>query len=339
MIHRIHRILEASRPWRTLAGSDARALHYKAYAADGVELHLRRVRSPRLGSKGPTVMLLHGLGANHRGFHFPERSLARWLADRGCDVWLPELRGHGRSAVDSYDWCLDEYLEMDLPAILAAIQKYGATDEIFWVGHSMGGILLMCYGALRPEAPIAGGVAVASALDYGVGETGFADLLPLRRLLEPLVAIPYGSLVHLLAPVMGGGKLAMLENFNVWPSNVEPRMVKKLHACCFHSIPTSLLVHLASTFEPEGLCVCSGTRICDEAPKVSFPLRFIAGSRDAQVAVEAIEHSADMIGDNTEVVVCGADHGCVDHYGHWDLLIGRRARQEVWPKIGDFIGL
>ena len=337
MIDYIHRLLDSSRPWKGLTASGTRAQHYSVPTDDGVSLCLRRVRPPRIGQKGPTVMLLHGLGANHRGFHFPGRSLARWLAARGHDVWLPELRGHGHSTVRRYDWCLDEYLQYDLPAILAAIRKYSGAERIHWVGHSMGGILLMCYGALHPGAPIAGGVAVASALDYGVGKTGFADLLPLRPVLEPLGAIPYGSLVHLLAPVMGEGRLSMVEKFNVWPSNVEPEMIRKLHADCFHSIPTSLLIHLATTFEPEGLCVCQGVRVCQEAPSVSFPLRLIAGSRDAQVSVQAVEHTAGLIGDNTDVVVRGASSGCRDHYGHWDLLIGRRAPREVWPRIAEWI--
>lgn len=337
MLHRIHRLLEAPRPWRHLTDPGAKAQHYTVSTDDGVQLHLRRVRPPEIGRRGPTVMLLHGLASNHRGFHLPERSLARWLARRGHDVWLPELRGHGRSAVRRYDWCLDEYLELDLPAILAAIQRYGGTDHIHWVGHSMGGILLMSYGALHPDAPIASGVAVGSALDYTVGDTEFANLLPLRPILEPLGAIPYGSLVHLLAPMMGDGKLEAIEAFNVWPSNVEPKIVQRLHACCFHSIPTSLLINLATTFEPDGLCVCSGTRICERATRVSFPLRLIAGSKDAQVGVKAVEHTAQLVGDNADLVVCGADQGCGDHYGHWDLLVGRRAPREVWPRIAEWI--
>ena len=337
MIHKLHRLLEAPRPWRRLALPEARSQHYKTRTEDGVRLHLRRVRPPNIGHHRSTVMMLHGLGSNHRGFHFPGRSLARWLARRGHDVWLPELRGHGRSRVDRFDWCLDEYLEYDIPAILAAIRKFSAADRIHWVGHSMGGILLMCYGAMHPNAPIARGVAVGSALDYRVGSTDFAELLPLRPLLEPLVAIPYGSLIHLLSPLMGEKAMEAIVRFNVWPSNVEPKIIKQLHACCFHSIPTSLLANLATAFEPDGLCVCSGVRICEEASSCCFPLRLIAGSRDAQVSVEAVEHTAELVGSNTDVVVCGADEGCADHYGHWDLLVGRRAPVEVWPKIAHWV--
>ena len=337
MIHNVFNLLESARPWRHLTEDCADAVHYEVRAKDGLRLHLRRVRPPQFGQTGATVMLLHGLGSNHQGFHLPGRSLAKWLAERGHDVWMPELRGHGSSQTRRYDWCLDEYLEYDLPAILGAIRRFGATDEIHWVGHSMGGILLMSYGILNPEAPIARGMAVGSALDYSVGETDFAQLLVLRPLLERLVAVPYGSLVHLLAPVMGGGALEAVERFNVWPTNVEPEIVQQLHARCFHTIPISLLSNLATTFEPCGLCLRSGFPIRDNAERFPFPIKLIAGSRDAQVAVEAVEYTAEIIGGNADLVVCGPGGGCEDHYGHWDLLVGRSARHEVWPLVAEWI--
>ena len=36
-----------------------------------------------------------------------------------------------------------------------------------------------------------------------------------------------------------------------------------------------------------------------------------------------------------EVVLFGRDHGHLDEYGHFDLILGRRARTEVWPHIVD----
>ena len=105
----------------------------------------------------------------------------------------------------------------------------------------------MAYGIYDPEAPIARGVTVGSALDYSVGETGFEPMLALRPVLERLTAIPYGTFVHLLAPLMGRG-FDTLESFNVWPSNIESEVSRAIHASCFHTIPTSLLVSLATTF-------------------------------------------------------------------------------------------
>ncbi len=337
MIHRLHRLLEAPRPWRHLVEEKPRSQLYEVESEDGVRLVLRRVRPPKVGERGEVIMLLHGLGSNHEGFHLPGRSMARWLARRGHDVWMPELRGHGGSRVGRYDWCLDDYLERDLPAILEGIQTYSGREALHWVGHSMGGILLMCYGAMTGRGPIKSGVAIGSALDLGVGNSGFSSLLKLRPLIEPLVAIPYGSLAHLMAPTLGKGGLEAVETFNVWPDNVEAEMVQRLHARCFHSIPTSLLSHLATAFEEEGLILGSGFRVEQEIGRNEIPIRLISGSRDMQVTPEAVEHTAEMFKGDADLVRCDEAQGLGSHYGHWDLVMGQRAPLEVWPEVADWV--
>ncbi len=336
MIHRFHHFVERPRPFKRFLRRPEPAERYLVRTDDGVQLHLRRVRRPG-ARRGVAVMLLHGLAANHQGFHFsPDLSLARWLADRGHDVWLPELRGHGESRPHRFDWSLEDYLTLDLPAILEGVQRYSSADGVQWVGHSMGGILLMAYGMLYPESPVERGVAVGSALDYKVGGSGFETLLAIRPVLQRMTAIPYGTLIHLLSPAFGRG-LDALEVFNAWPSNIDPLVSRELHARCFHTIPVSLLRSLATTFDPEGLRLRSGFRLVEEADRIAFPIHLIGGSRDAQVHPQAVEHTAGLIGGNATVEIRGPDLGDRDHYGHWDLLVGRRVSAEIWPQIADFL--
>ena len=336
MFDALHTLLASPRPWGHLHPPPAPSETHAVTTDDGLTLTLRHVPPEGEANDRPPVMLLHGLAANHRGFHLRERSLADWLAARGHDVWLPELRGHGDSPHDGYNWRLDDYLEYDLPAILEAIQRQTDRDGLMWVGHSMGGILLLCYGMLYPDNPIVRGVTVGSAIDYRIGQTEFERLLAIRPLLERLGAVPYGTLVHLIAPMMGRGPDALVD-FNCWPSNIEGEIARALHARCFHSIPTSLLSSLATTFEDEGLRLESGFRFTERGDRLNFPVRLVAGSRDQQVDADSVAHTADLLETPTEVVVHGKDRGDADHYGHWDLLVGRRAEEETWPGIAQWL--
>ncbi|MFP4601108.1 MAG: alpha/beta fold hydrolase [Persicimonas sp.] len=338
MFDRLHHLLELPRPWKHLHTLPAPAESYRVFTEDGLELNLRRVPGGVAGKKAhrTPVMLLHGLAANHRGFHFRERSLAEWLAFRGHDVWLPELRGHGDSRPASFDWRIDDYLHYDIPAIIETILAETGAERVHWLGHSMGGVLLMCYGILEPGAPIARGITVGSALDYKVGATGFKHLLAIRPLIERLYAVPYGTLVHLLAPSLGRN-LRALEGFNVWPANIEPAMVRKLHARVFHTIPTSLLSSLATTFEDGGLRTQSDFRFVEHASRLEIPTLLVAASRDAQVSVEAVEHTQRLLGANAQMRVFGEETGTRHHYGHFDLLLGRHAPTEVWPELAAWL--
>lgn len=304
--------------------------------ADGVRLAVGRTR-PRGASRG-AVILQHGLASGALGFDYPGRSLAQNLAALGFDCFLPELRGHGASEVPrGHRWDLDDHIERDVPAILEAVRALSGHPRVHWVGHSMGGIILFCYGILHPEAPIASGQALGSALDYRVGATGFSSLLPLRPLLARLSAVPYGATMHFAAPLLARVN-DPVAGFNFWHSNVEPKIARRIHASAFGAISTGLLTSLATAFEPRGLRTRDASvHFLEAASRFVIPLRLVAGSRDRQVSTEAVHHTATLVGGSVEVVVHGRARGDLDDYGHWDLLVGRRAPHEVWPGVSAFI--
>src|SRR5262245_26903572 len=60
---------------------------------------LGMVRKRRVGNE-PTkgaVILIHGFAQNRYTWHTSHRSFSAYLADEGFDVFVAELRGHGRS--------------------------------------------------------------------------------------------------------------------------------------------------------------------------------------------------------------------------------------------------
>lgn len=308
---------------------------------DGVSLTLRHL-TPAPGSqpRNYPVLLLHGLASGHLGFHFPGRSLARYLSSRGFDCYLPELRGHGDShAPDSWD--LDDYLEHDLPALLDEVHDRSGRQRIHWVGHSMGGVLLFCLGIREPEIPLASGVTLGSALDYRHGKTDFRLLLKGRPLAKRLRGarwrVPYQRFTRGIARLSGTPVMAPVDAFNFHRRNVEARIIRQIHAEGFHSIPIALLLSLATTFEPDGLSCRQGVPYLPRAHRFQVPTRLIAGNRDRQVAPQAVEHTAEVLGARTNVQMLSRRHGTQEDYGHWDLLVGRHAEREVWPLIAEWL--
>ena len=116
------------------------------YTKDGVRLVF--FRYARLGQQ--PVILVHGLAQN--GMHFdlpvPGYSLAKYLYAHGFDVWVPNLRGHGRgrfaSETPKKSWTVDDFAIYDVPAIVNKV--YQATGKRpFYIGFSMGGMIAYMY--------------------------------------------------------------------------------------------------------------------------------------------------------------------------------------------------
>lgn len=114
--------------------------------ADGLTLRLKRYANP----DGVPVLLSHGFGGNGFTFDLPreDRSMAVHLARDGFDVWISSFRGCGRDPYlsDSGDWrhSWDHLAIYDAPAFVDGIA--GVTGKrVFWIGHSMGGMVLYMY--------------------------------------------------------------------------------------------------------------------------------------------------------------------------------------------------
>lgn len=125
-----------------------------------------------LGSGGPVVVLLHGLVSSGLEWGSAWDALAA-----GGRVVVPDLLGFGRSlAAPTTGYGVDEHL-VALESCLAAL---GLVDEpVLLVGHSMGGVLALCWAQRRVAAgaPVVGVAAFCPPLFTGAVEADrvFAD--------------------------------------------------------------------------------------------------------------------------------------------------------------------
>jgi hypothetical protein len=121
---------------------------------------------------------------------------------------------------------------------------------------------------------------------------------------------------------------------------VEREVCRHVRSHGFEPIPVALLEALASTFEPSGLCRSSGGIVYGErAGSYRLPTLLLGGSRDPQCTVECIAATSELLASarDKHVRMFGKPYGQPEDYGHFDLFVGKRAKQEVWPVIVEFL--
>jgi fermentation-respiration switch protein FrsA (DUF1100 family) len=201
----------------------------------------------------------------------------------------------------------------------------------------MGGILLYAHLAQGAGIHIRSGIAVASSLDYSDTGSDFEKLLPVLPFGQLLPTLHLNLLGRALAPLAGRMDNPM-DRFNAQLSNVEGALFRKLVATNFSPAPVPLLMQLSSLFEEGGLrSQCDSLTYLEGLAESKVPVLAVVGDRDRQCSLEAAKRPIDALGEPSTLRLFGKEEMGEDHYGHYDLLIGKRAQQEVLPVMLDWL--
>jgi pimeloyl-ACP methyl ester carboxylesterase len=117
------------------------------------ELHIKRFYT---NPHGTPILMIHGSVENGKIFYSSSgKGIAPYLAKKGYDVFIPDLRGRGLSKPaisknSTFGWA--ETIEIDLPLYIEKIKELKGDVPIHWVAHSWGGVIILAYLALHPTS-------------------------------------------------------------------------------------------------------------------------------------------------------------------------------------------
>jgi len=294
-------------------------------------------------TRGLPVILCHGLDANR--YLFDTRgapSLADFLRRHGRDVWVAELRGSGMSDRPGikhsdvpYSWGFEDHLRHDVPAIIDLVLSLTRSSGVHWVGHSMGGMLLLAHLASYPDSALASAIAVGSPTDFSDIDIGtFRHLWKLEPLLGQLPISPLPFLGRMIAP------LAPLVPASVWglfhTSNIEPSVARKTIAIVSTPIsPNKLWLDFGRFMKTGVFGPGDGASYLEGLSESDVPILLMGGSKDYMAPPASVINARKKLNETTktECVIMGKESGYLEDYGHVDLLLGIHATEEVFPKI------
>jgi len=148
---------------------------------------------------------------------------------------------------------------------------------------------------------------------------------------------PRRSLLRLVAPFVGWLP-PPFAGVPINMANVEGPVMRR----AVYNIMSELSYDDAARFsqwvrEGEVRLLGEGT-LLDGLGGLELPTLFLAGERDRLAPPAAVEAGFEACGaERRRLVVVGKSAGHRGDYGHGDLLIGRDAPEEVFPKVAEWI--
>ena len=285
---------------------------YRVRTDDDVEIAVTRlgdVESADEPIAGQPVILVHGT-FSQRSFWISSKGfgLGPYLREQGYDVWIPELRGHGRSPRDRRfrNWSAEDQMRFDLPAVQRLVEAERG-EPAHWVGHSWGGVAIL--GAIG-----AGWLAeekIQSVVVLGANITEGDEWLE-----RPLPRSAAWLLLTLLGRIPAG-------LFRLGP---EPESRRYMLDFFRWKGPN------ASWMTQDGRDYWAGIRTA------TTPLLTFAAANDEMDPVPGCRFMFDAYGaGDKQWVLLGVEQGFSKDYGHVEMIVSKSASAEVWPRIADWV--
>jgi len=294
---------------------------------------------------GTPVLLAHGTSVNRNNFLLHGSDLARFLSDRGFDVWLTEYRGDRTSRPPDArtwrraDWDADDIARLDIPAVLDHVMAATGRDRVFWIGHSLGGVL----GYIVAQGPRGGDLAGLVAIGSPGAFTHPNDLALFawrhRRLLPADGQLPTRPLSWLLMPALKVHPRGLPVHVISNTRNASPDRLRRFVRPGMENTGRGLVLQYLTWME-EGRLVSRDGAVDYTAglADIEIPALFFAGRVDHIVPAWTVRFAYDHVSSEDRTwIVLGVGWGTEHDYGHGDLVVGDRAAEEVFPSIADWL--
>lgn len=320
---------------------------------DGWLLGVRHYRSDNPDPAKLPVVLCHGLGLNATFWTITDNHLPQQLTDAGYEVFVYDCRGSGDSTPENYrrlnrllrntiipergerSWTTDDQAFYDIPAVLDHVRSVTGKDQVNWVGHSLGGMLMFTFLEIHPDRH-----RIANFV--GMGST--AVVMPSRDALEMSRAnrglrtiLSVVSTSRIARPMRFGRPpgLAYVDRFYYTRDNVDTRTVDRFYGYTLEDPGQAALLQLQPYLTEGRFKSADGTvDYSEQLNLITTPTLFIAGEGDVMADIPSKSWTFDHISSNDKTMLrFGKKHGHQLDYGHCDLVWARSAPQEIFPEV------
>ena len=308
---------------------------------DDVKIALFRYTPRGRDPHSRPVLFCHGLGANMHNFDLTEGySLARYMAAGGYDSWILNLRGadvKGIIEYDDWDFDFDDFVKKDVPAAVDYVLNTTKEQDLCWIGHSMGGMLLYSYLLTGGDRFIKAGVTMGSPVRFMSSSKDLSRLLKLRPLLRLTSRIHANLFARFFAPLTGVLNTSFIKSqMNIL--NVDTRVIRIAQYNAVTPISTRLLAQFGEWIGKYGIGLSDGFGITENLGRITTPLLIMSGKADRLSPADATAYAYEKVRsrDKTHREL-SEENGFSADYGHIDMVFGKNAPGEVYPLIREWL--
>jgi len=333
---------------------------------DNWSLHILRYQPATLDPNRAPVILCHGLSHNNSFWDLSDEvSFAKYLQREGFDVWSVSLRGAGQSTKPTLsqirqlfrlnlsaltpenivnrepgllrlNWTVDDHINHDIPAVLEYVLKQTQSQKVIWIGHSMGAMIMFAYLGLHADAPVQSFIGISGPMYMVHPANDVLELLANQEDIVQVSNLTTGTNLRAVVGVLAGNMVSTpIDQLFLNETNVDPAIIRTFYYRNQDDISPGQLNQLLRFVRIGDFCSSDGkVDYTTNVSKIRVPTLQIVGQLDNFAPPGFVTEIHRQLGSTKKAMrVFGTINGYKANYGHDDIIIGKYARDEVFPYL------
>ncbi len=230
------------------------------------------------------------------------------------------------------NWTFDDYVNFDVPTAIDYVKDATGAPQVFWLGHSMGGNVMLAHLTTNQRNDLKGVVTVGSQLTMANGHvvSKYINTLQWLRLLE-LKNGPEKEQAREMAKEQARALL-----FN--QSNMEEGIIQRLETAGTDTPAVGVMgQYLELLGSGELKSADNRFNYAQHTRNINTPILLSAGAQDAFVNANDLGYLHQNISSPDRTMLIWGPQLGMFPYGHNDALISHQAVVEVYPAIADWL--
>lgn len=305
---------------------------------DGAKINLFRYKPEKKQTDQP-ILFVHGLMANHRNLAFnKQEGMAQYFNEKGYDCWAIDLRGRGKFVVNGQNWSFEEYLNQDIPATIEYILSETNCEKLHWIGHSMGGMLLLAYaGITDAEKKIASGTTIGSPVTLKnppilkkIATTFLSLPETINAILDPFFKFVFAGIIYSI-PWRVWFLLILERKFSLKAFRVVNNViVTRVN----YRVPLQFLRWLGTgQWDSDD----STIDYRENLKNINLPVMSVIGRHDELCPDRETAGFSRIGSEEKKAIVASRKNGFKQNYDHVSLVFAGRARDDIFPNIEKWV--
>jgi pimeloyl-ACP methyl ester carboxylesterase len=285
------------------------------------------------------VLMCHGLMSNRFSFDLGEEaSIARYLRNRGFDVWLMELRAHGRSRPDpavpgrASSWSIDDHIRTDLPAAVRKVLDITGRKKLQFIGHSLGGMILYAHCREGETSWFRSAITIDAPGYFGNIRLWTWPVRLYARIIPTVPIVAFKPLAHFLYVIVPGEALRRRIMLG------RERLVKAIYNALVNFGSSTVLLQICRGLSAGRFQSLDGRINYEEGPRnIHFPLmilRAVSGLAPEASVRHAFETAPAR---GKKYVRLSRESGFEVNHNHFTPLLGSTAPRDTYPLIAEWL--